>query len=263
MSQRFNFCITVAYDGTPFLGWQDTKEGPSVQGELLKAFKIVLREEVEINGASRTDAGVHSHGQIASFYASKKPDFYTFLKSVNSLLPHEIKVTSILEKPAEFHATLHNTGKEYHYWLTYSPVQFPHTRRTMWHTPGLLNVEKMKQAASSLIGTRDFQALCNVKKNEEYESTIRTLSEITIIEHPHETLQVVIKGNNFLYKMVRNIVGTLVYVGKERISVGDISLLLDQKDRTQLGPTAPAHGLTLFRVFGNSIEQIDHSKPQE
>lgn len=261
MSQHFNFCITVAYDGTPFLGWQETKEGPSIQGELLKALKIVLREEVEINGASRTDAGVHSQGQIANFHASTKPNFYSFLKSVNSLLPHEIKVTSILEAAVDFHATLHNTGKEYHYWLTYSPSQFPHTRRSTWHTPGQLNVEKMRQAAALLIGTRDFQALCNMKKNDKYESTIRTLREIEIVEHPHQTLQLIIKGNNFLYKMVRNIVGTLVYVGKERIPTEKISHLLDQKDRTLLGPTAPAHGLTLFQVFRNPVEKINHSKP--
>lgn len=261
MSPRFNFCITIAYDGTPFLGWQETKEGPSIQGELKKALKIILREDVEINGASRTDAGVHSLGQIATFYTSTKPAFYTLLKSVNALLPHEIKITSIQEVPLEFHATLHNTGKEYHYWLTYSTVQYPHTRRTMWHTPGALDIEAMKQAAAHLVGTHDFQALCNVKKNEEYETTIRRVNGIDIIEHPHETLQLIIKGNNFLYKMVRNIVGTLVYVGKGRLSSKEIPKLISQKDRTLLGPTAPALGLTLFRVFGNPMEKIDHSEP--
>ena len=263
MSQRFNFAMTLVYDGTPFLGWQQTNEGPSIKEELHKALKITLKEAVEINGASRTDAGVHSLGQLVNFYTSKQPDLFSLKKSLNALLPIAIKVTEIQEVPGSFHATLDNTGKEYHYWLTFFPAQFPHKRHTMWHIPGKLEIDRMKQAAALLQGTHDFKAFCNVKKDDEYASTIRTVDSIEIIEHPTETLQIIILGNNFLYKMVRNIVGTLVHIGKGRLSEKEVLNLLDKKDRKLIGQTAPAHGLTLFRVFGNPMEKIHHTKSNE
>ena len=113
MSLPSNFLLTVAYDGSPFLGWQKTKEGPSIEEELIKTLGIILKEEVELNGASRTDAGVHALGQLVNFHTTAKPNLFTLLKSVNALLPDEIKVTSIEEADVSFHATLDNNGKQW------------------------------------------------------------------------------------------------------------------------------------------------------
>ncbi|CCB91184.1 trNA pseudouridine synthase A 2 [Waddlia chondrophila 2032/99] len=254
MSQHFNFLLTIAYDGTPFLGWQETKEGPSIEGELKKALRIILKEEIKLNGASRTDAGVHALGQLANFHTTKKPHLFTLLKSINALLPDEIKVTAIEEVEASFHATLDNTGKQYRYRLSFGPVQFPHVRHREWHIPGKLDIETMRLAAKSLEGTHDFKAFCNVKKNDTYDSTIRTLSKLSLAELENDTLEVIMEGNHFLYKMARNIVGTLVYIGKKRIQLNTLKKLVLNGDRTQLGPTAPAHGLTLFHVFRHRID---------
>lgn len=260
MTTQSNILLTIAYDGTPFLGWQETQEGPSIEGELKKALKILLKEDVEINGASRTDAGVHALGQIANFHTERKPDFFKFLKSINGLLPIEIRVTSIEEVDLQFHATLNNRGKRYLYRLSYGPAQYPHLRRTEWHTPGPLNIEAMRKAATLLEGTHDFKAFCNTKKNETYASTVRKLDRIEIKEQDNQTLEIVIEGNQFLYKMVRNLIGTLVYIGRGKITLEELVTLLESKDRTEAGPTAPAHGLTLFRVFREIVNQKDDSQ---
>lgn len=249
MSQRSNYLLTIAYVGTPFLGWQDTKEGPSIEGELKKALKVILREEVALTGASRTDAGVHAVGQLANFHAKTRIDLFTLLKSVNALLPQEIKVTAVEQVEDSFHATLHNTGKQYRYRLSHGPAQYPHLRDREWHIPGKLDMVKMRQAAELLEGEHDFKAFCNVKKNESYASTIRVLRSLSIQEIDKDTIEVILEGNHFLYKMARNIIGTLVYIGKGRIQLDTLEKLVIRGDRTLLGPTAPAHGLTLFHVF--------------
>lgn len=254
MSQRFNYLITIAYKGTRFSGWQYTQNENGIANYLHSAFEIILKESVVINGASRTDQGVHAFSQIASFETSRKLDAYTFIKSVNGCLPIDIRVLSLKSVPLSFHATLNNSGKEYHYWLTYKRSQYPHTKDTMWHIPGELNVGSMINASNALLGTHDFIAFSNMKKDDLYQTTIRTIDTIDIIEQDEKTLQIVIRGKNFLYKMVRNIVGTLVHVGKGVIKKDKIPDLIKKKDRKLIGQTAPAHGLILFRVFTELID---------
>ena len=240
-----NFKMLLAYDGTHYLGWQKTKEGPSIEEALEQALKKILQEKVQLQAASRTDRGVHAAAQVANFNTFQQPD--NFQHRLNCLLPKDIRVNSLLAVPESFHPTLDCTGKEYHYWLC-QETQLPHYRHYSWNIPSL-DILSMQTAADSFIGKHDFKALTNAKKNEEYADTIREIQSIEIVKHPKERLQIKITGNHFLYKMVRNIVGTLVYVGLGKLQPSFISTLLKSGQRPEAGMTAPALGLTLFKVF--------------
>ena len=128
-------------------------------------------------------------------------------------------------------------------------AQMPKHRFYAWHHPHALDIQSMQIASASLLGQHNFQAFCNDLKNTEYESYVREITGLDILDHPNQRLQIIVKGNNFLYRMVRNIVGTLVYVGRHKILPEDIAKIIKSQDRNLAGPTAPAHGLTLSKVF--------------
>lgn len=245
-----NIRLKVAYDGRHYLGWQKTAMGPSIEEELQKVVEQILQEPIALQAASRTDAGVHATGQIVNFHTNKTAlSLDKLMIGLNSLLPKDIAVLSVEEAPANFHPTLDCQSKEYHYEICYGTAQIPQHRYYSWHYPFALSVYKMKDAAEFFIGSHDFSAFCNVKKNSTYESYVRTILSIKIIELGHDRLRFEIRGNNFLYKMVRNLVGTLVYVGCGKIALEEIEGILTKKDRTLAGMTAPAHGLCLYRVY--------------
>ena len=245
-----NIKLTIAYDGTRFLGWQKTKEGLSIEESLQTVLEQIIQEPVVLQAASRTDAGVHAQGQIVNFFTSKAPiDTYRLHLSLNSLLPKDIIVRQVETMPMLFHSTLDCAGKEYHYWICTEKAQLPLHRFYSWHCPYSLDKAEMEKAAGCLIGVHDFQAFCNEVKNAQYENYIREVTAIEIHERPLQRLQIVVKGNHFLYKMVRNLVGVLVYVGRGKIQGNAVSAILQSRDRKQAGVTAPAHGLTLYQVF--------------
>jgi tRNA pseudouridine38-40 synthase len=245
-----NVKLAVAYDGTRFLGWQKTKEGVSVEESLQAVLEQIVQEPVVLQAASRTDAGVHAREQVVNFFTSKaRIDTNRLLLSLNGLLPKDIAVLQAEAMPMPFHPTLDCTGKEYHYWICTGKAQLPMHRSYSWHYPYRLDKTEMEQAAECLIGVHDFQAFCNGLKNAQYESCIREVTAIEIHERPPQRLQIVVKGNHFLYKMVRNLVGTLVYVGRRKIRADAVPAILHSRDRKQAGAAAPAHGLTLYRVF--------------
>lgn len=241
--------MTVAYDGTAFLGWQKTKMGISIEESLQSALEQILQEPISLQAASRTDAGVHAHGQVVNFLTKKEWDLSKLQTSLNSLLPKEIAVWQVENANNTFHPTLDCKGKEYHYWICTGPVQMPQHRLYSWHYPYCLDLHAMHQALRSLIGQHDFSAFCNEKNNESYEHYIREIHAIDIEQIAENRLCIKITGRHFLYKMVRNIVGTLAYVGRGKMAAEDIPRILLQRDRTQAGMTAPAHGLALFQVF--------------
>jgi len=241
-----NIKLRIAYDGTDYLGWQKTHEGPSIEGTLEKILEQVLQEKIHLQAASRTDAGVHALGQVVNFIASKFPPKLQY--SLNSLLPKDIVVRDLELMPEYFHPTLDCRGKEYHYGISRGSYQLPQQRHYAWHVHAPLDLEAMSQAAKLLVGQHDFAAFTNAKKNEVYEDTIREVKSIELLE-ADDQLKIIICGNNFLYKMVRNLVGTIVYVGMGKLTLSAISSLLTSHDRTQGGITAPAHGLTLKEVF--------------
>ncbi len=245
-----NIKMTLAYDGRAYLGWQKTKEGASIEETLQKVLETILQEQIALQAASRTDSGVHANGQVVNFMISKQSlDFRRLAISLNNLLPPDIAIIKIELAHPHFHPTLDCTSKEYHYWVCFSSYQLPFHRQYSWHIHHSLDFDQMNHAAARLIGEHDFSAFSNAKKNECYASTVRTINEIKIGEHPEQRAQFIIRGPQFLYKMARNIVGTLIEVGKGKIPAEKIISILKGGDRTSAGVTAPAHGLTLHQVF--------------
>lgn len=247
-----NIKLTVAYDGTRYLGWQKTASGPSIEESLENALKIILRQPVRLQAASRTDAGVHAAGQIVNFICDSEGDdalLYRWKASLNGLLDNDISVLHVEKTDDSFHPTLNAIGKEYHYLMCRGAVQMPHERLYSWHYPSDLDLAAMRRSAAHLIGEKDFTAFCNEKNACDYESYVRRVDEISIQELPDNRLKFIIRGNSFLYKMVRNIVGTLVYIGCGKIAENALPEILASGDRKLAGVTAPERGLCLQKVL--------------
>lgn len=252
--------LTLAYEGTHYFGWQKTPTGPSIEGELAKVLETILQHPVHLEAASRTDRGVHALHQIACFHTDKEVNLDQLHISLCQLLPPDICVKSIEPVPLSFHPTLDVSSKTYTYALTTQRFQLPQNRLFEWHYPHPLNKYEMDQTIRLLVGTHDFQALTNAKKNETYESTVRIIDSIEIAEHDSHFL-FTITGPHFLYKMVRNIVGLLVYVGAGKIEREEVESILKSKDRKLAGVTAPAKGLTLQHVqFTQNEERTEYGK---
>ena len=245
-----NIILTVAYDGTQFYGFQKTPTDSSVDGELEQALVTILQNKVLLQAASRTDRGVHASGQIVNFFTSKNPNLQKLHRSLNQLLPEDLAVLKVKEAPFfEFHPTLHAKAKVYHYQIYSSPTLMPYHRFTHWHIPTALNLDLMRKACSLFIGSHDFKAFCNQRKGLCYKDTVREISNLEIIEVEKNRLRIEITGTNFLYKMARNISGTLVYVGMEKLQLADIKNIISKKIRVEAGITAPAQGLFLHQVL--------------
>lgn len=230
--------VILTYDGTRYFGWQKTKTGPSIQEELEKAIFHLTQENRSVEAASRTDRGVHAESQVAQFRLNQEWIPAKLLRGLNALLPEDIRVKTVERK--EFHPTLDAIGKEYHYRICQGLVQDPTLRFYSWHIRNKLDPHKIKEAAAHLIGTHDFSAFANEEKKEP----ICTLESILF-----DGFFFRIRGNRFLYKMVRNLVGTLIYVGCGKIAPENIREIIISKDRKLAGITAPAHGLYLHQVF--------------
>ncbi|MCK4934399.1 MAG: tRNA pseudouridine(38-40) synthase TruA [Simkaniaceae bacterium] len=230
-----NIKLTISYDGAPFFGFQKTKEGPSVEEHLEKALEKVLKKKVFLQAASRTDRGVHAKGQVVNFQSTSIPS----LSLLNTRLREEIRIIKIEKMQETFHPTLDSKGKAYHYLVTNHPFQLPFERAAAWHFPYKIDLNLLTLAAKKCIGTHDFSGLCNQIPSLP-QNKIRTLTKCEIIP-TKDRLEFVIEGHSFLYKMVRNIVGTLLYIGAKKI---DLDQLFQVK-----GMTAPAHGLTLKTVY--------------
>lgn len=228
----------LCYDGTRYYGWQETVTGPSIQEELKKALHQITGETHTPEAASRTDRGVHARGQVVQFALVTPKDPMKLLRGLNAVLPSDIRVLELVHQ--EFHPTLDATQKEYHYQLQLGPVYDPMTRLYAWHIHHDLDQNKMERAMQDLIGTHDFTAFAN----EPEKDPICTIASIE-----YKADRFVVRGNRFLYKMVRNLVGTLVYIGMGKISSDSIPKILESRDRKQAGITAPAHGLYLHQVF--------------
>ncbi len=244
MSSR-NIKATIAYCGTHYLGFQKTKEGPSIEEALEKAFAQILRKEITIQAASRTDRGVHARGQVMNFF-SAIDHLPALQKSVQAVLPKDIALLSLEFAEPTFHATLDCHSKEYRYFICNGPIQLPFYRQESWHYPYTLHMCSMQKAADFLIGEHNFAAFCNQKL--EPEEGVRKIDSITIETLPENRLQIAVIGNRFLYKMVRTLVGTLVYIGAGKIPLEELPLILQSRDRTKAGMTAPAKGLFLQQV---------------
>ncbi len=239
-----NYVLEIAYDGSSFWGWQKIHQGPTIEGTLQQVLEQILQESVTLQAASRTDRGVHADALIVNFLSNKSLD----ISNINALLPDTIRVLSLKEAPCHFHPTLHAEKKEYHYKVSLGDVQLPKNRLYSWHVPHQLDFEKMERASRFFLGEHDFSSFCNFRKNLNYKDKCRRIESL-ILKREDDFLLFSITGNNFLYKMVRNIVGTLIYVGLGKISPEEIPSIISAKKRSHAGITAPAHGLTLKKIY--------------
>ena len=240
--------LILAYDGTDFVGWQRQAAGVSVQGLLEDALSRIEGEPVTVHGAGRTDAGVHALGQVASTSLTVPIDPATLTRALNAVLPPDVRVLSVEEAPAAFHARFSATGKIYEYRIVDGPLLSPFLRRYVWHVVQRLDLDAVRAASMALRGTHDFAAFQG--SGASVASTERTIHRIEWeAGSADRPLVMHIEGDGFLRHMVRNLAGTLVEIGLGRRSVADIAAIRDSRDRSRAGPTAPPCGLFLVRVL--------------
>jgi tRNA pseudouridine38-40 synthase len=237
--------VTLAYDGTRFVGWQRQAEGESIQGLLEDAIARLEGAPVTVHGAGRTDAGVHALAQVASVRVTFAHDATTVTRALNATLPPEIRITCIEDVAPDFHARFDARAKHYRYQIANVPVASPFTRAYAWHVPEPLDRAAPRDCAAMLVGTHDFAAFQST--GTDAATTVRTLMRSEWLDDAG-LLVYDVEGDGFLRHMVRAIVGTLVEVGRGRRDVGQVASLLNGGSRAQAGPTAPPHGLLLARV---------------
>ena len=242
--------LIVAYDGTEYSGWQIQPEAPTIEMYLDKAIRELTGENVHVTGASRTDAGVHAYGNVAVFDTESTIPGDRFTFALNRFLPDSIVIQDSWEVSVDFHPRHCNTRKTYEYRILNTAVPLPQKRNFTWHVTGSIDIEKMKEAAAYIVGEHDFKSFCCVRT--QAESTVRTIYSLEVLQEGSEII-IRIKGNGFLYNMVRIITGTLIQVGKGRFMPEYVKQMLEAKDRTVAGQTAPPQGLTLV-----GIEYVDN-----
>ncbi|MFH1512443.1 MAG: tRNA pseudouridine(38-40) synthase TruA [Bacillota bacterium] len=238
--------LTISYDGTAYVGWQRQLNGVAVQQKVEEALYVLLSETTPVTGASRTDAGVHALGQCAHFDTSSTIPADRFPFALNTHLPPDIKVLEGREVDGFFHARFDAVGKTYTYRIHNSPHPSALYRNYMAHVPVKLSRKAMNAALKDLFGTHDFAAF--QAAGGTAKTTVRTLTHIDL-DFEDERLTLIVQGNSFLYNMVRIIAGTLIEIGKGKLDGNCFRKALETGDRLCLGPTAPACGLELTRVF--------------
>lgn len=239
--------LLIDYDGTRYVGWQLQPNGPSVQAEIERGLATLLREPVRVRAAGRTDAGVHAIGQVVSVPVTRVPaDLGRLLRSLNGITPDDIAITDITVVDDAFDPRRHARSRRYEYRLWCAPAASPFMRRYAWHILAPLDVEAMQTAATMLLGTHDMKGFQGANADPT-KTTIRTV-EVSTFVPDGVALVYGIESRAFLTHMVRNIVGTLVEIGRGERPVASITDILESGDRTRAGVMAPPHGLTLVAV---------------
>ncbi|HEY0839366.1 MAG TPA: tRNA pseudouridine(38-40) synthase TruA [Vulgatibacter sp.] len=240
--------LTLEYDGTDFVGWQVQPNGRSVQEALEAALSTLLGEPARVVGSGRTDAGVHAGAQVASLRTGRDLPLRAFVQGMNGLLPRDVAVVRAEEAPPGFDARRSASGKRYVYRISNRPVRSPLRRRTHWEVFQPLDRAAMREAAGHLLGEHDFSAFRAA--DCPAPTTVRTLRRLDVLDGEGEDeILVVAEATAFLKQMVRNLAGTLVEVGLGKREAGSMPALLEGRDRTRAGRTAPPQGLVLDEVF--------------
>jgi tRNA pseudouridine38-40 synthase len=241
-----NIKLTIEYEGKSYLGWQVQPKGPTVQGTIEEQLRRLTRETVHLISSGRTDAGVHAIGQVAHFKTQHPMDCPTLRRALNSLLPADIMIREVEEVDQDFHARKDCKSKVYEYRVLNRNVRSVFLREYAWHISQPLDLGEMKKAAQRLIGEYDFSSFRSV--GTPTRTAVRNVIRAEWKRDREGLLTFEIEANGFLKQMVRAIVGTLVEVGKKKITPEDFGQILESRDRTKAGPTAPAHGLFLKEV---------------
>ncbi len=240
--------IDLQYDGGPYVGWQRQAKGLSVQGLLEKALSKVANERISLVGASRTDAGVHAHHQVASFSLTESTTpVHAFVRGTNTLLPSEIRVLRAREVDLSFHATADAKEKTYRYFFQIGNEPLVFLRNYSWTLPFALDLPRMKEASEIFVGAHDFTSFRAT--NSQTKTSTRKILSVEWKNGPLKTLCFEIRGEGFLKHMVRNMVGTLVEVGQGKRKAEEIRTILESKDRRKAGMAAPPQGLFLWKVL--------------
>ena len=237
--------LTVAYDGTDYCGWQIQKNGVTVEEVLNRALSRLIGDRVTVIGASRTDAGVHAQGNVAVFDTDTRIPAERIAYAVNALLPEDVVVVSSGEVPAGWHPRKCVSVKTYEYRILNREFPDPVRRRDTYFVPFQLDLDRMRQAAEYLKGEHDFKSFCSAQTT--VEDTVRTIYALDIRKE-EDFITILVRGNGFLYNMVRIIAGTLAGVGRGYFEPRDVARMLEEKDRAKAGVTAPPQGLTLVGI---------------
>jgi len=238
--------LTIEYDGTPYVGWQIQDNGPSIQGALIEAIAAFSGERVGVNGAGRTDAGVHATGQVAHVDLAKGWETEVVRDAINAhLRPNPIAVLAVEQVADDFDARFSAMKRHYYYRIVARRADLALDRHRVWRVPRALDANAMHAAAQRLIGLQDFTtfraAECQAK------SPVKTLDRLDVVARESE-VRVFASARSFLHHQVRSMVGSLVKVGDGKWTADDISRILEARDRTVCGPVAPAEGLYLAQV---------------
>ena len=240
-----NYRVVVHFDGTEYYGWQFQRpEYRTIQAELIRVLKIIAKKQVLVTGSSRTDAGVHSSGLTANFHLPVAIEPDSLRRAMNSLLPRDIRIMECELMDKSFNARFGATSKTYVYRIFTGQVQSPFSQRFALHVPFPLDLKAMRRAAGHFIGTKDFSSFTSdepgkkkVREVDVFKMTVR-----------NEEITFTVRGKSFLRYMVRNMVGTLIDVGRGKIAAGEIPAIFAARDRRKAGQTAPAKGLCLIKV---------------
>lgn len=258
-----NLKLTLAYDGAEFSGWQVQPDAVTIQGTLAHAIGRVTGENVLPQGSGRTDAGVHALAQVATFTTEAPIPAENLVKALNDILPTSIRVLEVTDAPPEFHARKAAQAKTYRYRMHRGAICPPFLARYVWHYPYPLDEDAMRRAAALVVGEHDFTSFAavdpetNSLNREGHEvsrrqtsiesSSVRRIS-CSSWEREGEEMVYAVRGSGFLHHMVRNLVGTFVLVGKGTLMPDDVTRILEARNRSAAGATAPASGLYLVSV---------------
>ena len=246
------FKLTIAYDGTDFHGWQIQSNKPTIQGEIVKILRQITQEGIVLHATGRTDAGVHAIGQVGSFKTQSGLSAGEFQRALNALLPVSIRIMNAVEVGPNFNARWSARGKIYRYRLYRGKVVPPMLSRYVLHYPFPLDEDAMRLASARFVGVHDFASFAASTGSEEDDkvrSTEREIFSTELVRTPdNEELVFSVHGRSFLRYMVRKMVGTLLDVGRGKLTPDDIDRLFELKDRSKSGPTVPSQGLCMFSV---------------
>jgi tRNA pseudouridine38-40 synthase len=238
-----NYLLSIQYDGTNYCGWQSQSNCRTVQQEIEKAISIIVKEDIKIIGAGRTDAGVHAIDQKANFRTEKLIDIYKFKYSLNSLLPKDISILDVVEVPESFHARFDAKKRTYIYLIT--KIKSPFYFNYSYHYPFKLDTDYLNDISETLVGENDFSSFC--KKSDDVENKICNVFKARWYRKDDLTF-FKISANRFLRGMVRAIVGTLLMAEKNKYSKEQLNFILTNQNRELAGENVPAKGLFLYKV---------------